>query len=232
MGADGGSINKSTILKLHVERTSNDYKAKDDNLLEFTLNSKWEFCKTSNLPLRLPIVSDYLGNLYNKESVLEWLLCKDKGSKYDDKLIKDISHIKKIHDVIELNNLVEVEGENSKKTRKTFKIKCKYGGDIFGDKLRASFIYCVKCGGVLPRDTLKLISNQNECPICGITLNPDADIIPLNPASQSDVEKLKLRYRNLQDQGLYHDGARIQKRKRDKPTKKPGDNTLKKPKVA
>ncbi|CAL9731064.1 hypothetical protein MOUN0_L00298 [Monosporozyma unispora] len=215
MGADGGSINKSSNLKLHVERTSNDYKARDDNLLEFSLESRWECCKISNLPLRLPIVSDYLGNLYNKESVLEWLLCKDKDTKYDPKLRNEIKHIRKIHDIIELNNLVEVKSKD--KNNRTVKIKCKYGDEIFGDKLKTSFVYCVKCGDVVPKESLHLnLSGTNECkcPVCNEIVAPSNDIIVLNPTSQLDIQNLTDRYNKLCHGNLYHDGTKSKKRKK------------------
>ncbi|CAL9737428.1 hypothetical protein MOSE0_L11034 [Monosporozyma servazzii] len=213
MGADGGSINKSSNLKLHVENTSDDYKAKDDNLLEFSLRSKWECCKISSMPLRLPIVSDYLGNLYNKESVLEWILCKDKKDKYDSNLRNEIKHIKKIHDVVELANLVEVKGND--KNNRSAKIKCKYGDDIFGEKVKTSFVYITKCGDVVPKESIHLFSDgakEYKCPVCNKPFDSEDDSILINPVSQIDIQRLIDRYEKLCNDDIYHDGTKIKKR--------------------
>lgn len=213
MGADGGSINKSSNLKLHVDNTSNDYKAKDDNLQEFSLRSKWECCKISSMPLRLPIVSDYLGNLYNKESVLEWLLCKDKQDQYDSNLRNEIKHIKKIHDIIELTNLVEVKDND--KSNRSVKIKCKYGDDIFGEKVKTLLVYSTKCGDVVPKESIQLFSDNSKeykCPVCSKRFDPANDIILINPVSQMDIQHLNDRYERICADNIYHDGAKIKKR--------------------
>ena len=208
MGADGGTITKSDVLRLHVESASNDYKAKDDNLNDFQLISKWKFCKISNSPLKLPIVSDYMGNLYNKESVLEWILCKNKEDEYDPKLRKQIAHIRRIHDVVELNNLCEIKNvDNSKMVM----IKCKFGDDIFGDKMKVPLVYCVKCGDVFPEKAVKMKSSQGitlSCPVCNRTLDSIDDIIPINPLSQTDIARLEKRYNNLCKANMYHDGTK------------------------
>lgn len=36
--------------------------------------TKWSICSLSGQPLHPPIVADFLGSLYNKEAVLEFLL--------------------------------------------------------------------------------------------------------------------------------------------------------------
>lgn len=214
MGADGGTINKSDVLKLHVESASNEYKAKDDNLDDFQLASRWKFCKISNLPLRLPIVSDYMGNLYNKESILEWILCKDKEDQYETHLREQIDHIKKIHDVVELNNLCEVRDKNDPKI---IKIKCKFGDDIFGDKMKVPLVYSVECGDVFPEKTINmnLIKKKDlNCPVCIKRLSSIDDIIPINPLSQPDIVRLEKRYKALYNDNLYHDRTRKKRKKR------------------
>lgn len=214
MGADGGTINKSDVLKLHVESASNEYKAKDDNLEDFRLASRWKFCKISNLPLRLPIVSDYMGNLYNKESVLEWILCKTKEDQYETNLRKQIDHIKRIHDVVELNNLCEITSVNDPKI---IKIKCKFGDDVFGDKMKVPLVYNVKCGDVFPEKTLKLYRTQKNdlsCPVCNKILDSTDDIITINPLSQTDIARLEKRYKGLCNDNLYHDGTKRKRKKR------------------
>jgi hypothetical protein len=51
---------------------------------ELVRQSKLGSCYLSNMPLEQPIVCDYLGNLYNKHAVLEYLLGKLHGDFADE----------------------------------------------------------------------------------------------------------------------------------------------------
>lgn len=86
MGCDGGTIPKRDELvrmKKKPEQVDKNYE----------LNAKWFHCALSEAELRTPIVCCELGNLYNKEAVLEYLI--DKSS-----VTTDIaSHIRSLKDV-------------------------------------------------------------------------------------------------------------------------------------
>ena len=89
MGCDGGTIPKRdelVRLKKKPEQVDKNYE----------LNAKWFHCALSQAELSTPIVCCELGNLYNKEAVLEYLL--DKSS-----VTTNIaSHIRSLKDVKEL----------------------------------------------------------------------------------------------------------------------------------
>ncbi|CCF55734.1 hypothetical protein KAFR_0A02990 [Kazachstania africana CBS 2517] len=196
MGNDGGSINKHSNLKLSLGRE--DEKINDEDLSQFNTTSRWKYCRLSNKQLELPIVSDYKGNLYNKEAILEWLLSQKKNE-YTHSQIEQLKHIRKLNDVVELHNLEEI-----KVGKEVASLKCSFGEDVFGSNSK-TFIYLAKCGDVLPISTVKIQSNGNKCPACAKKFEP-IDIIQLNPTSKLDLDKLEKRYKDLQINGFYHNG--------------------------
>jgi hypothetical protein len=69
MGGDGGSIPTRTDLVKIRE------KKKDTDPLVL-VRIGWKYCAMSSQILNEPIVADELGNLYNKEAVLKYLMSK------------------------------------------------------------------------------------------------------------------------------------------------------------
>ncbi|KAJ1567440.1 hypothetical protein HK096_009847, partial [Nowakowskiella sp. JEL0078] len=82
MGCDGGSI----PTRIELVKTKQNAVRLDPRFLSIR-------------PLKIPIVADNMGKLYNKEAVIEFLL--DKKAFGDGDLI--CSHITKLRDVINLN---------------------------------------------------------------------------------------------------------------------------------
>lgn len=67
MGGDGGSIpTRADLVKLKNKEKKADPHEQQKNRLSY--------CTMSNQPLSEPIVADELGNLYNKEHVLKYLV--------------------------------------------------------------------------------------------------------------------------------------------------------------
>ena len=90
MGCDGGTIPRRDELvrmKKKPEQVEKNYE----------LNAKWFHCALSQAELQEPVVCCELGNLYNKEAVLEYLI--DKSSVTSDVA----NHIRSLKDVKELN---------------------------------------------------------------------------------------------------------------------------------
>lgn len=79
----------------NIEISSENYS----NLISNYLND-WKYCKLSKNLLDFPILSDYKGQLYNKEEILKFLLNKD----YELLKYKEFSHIRSLRkDLVELN---------------------------------------------------------------------------------------------------------------------------------
>lgn len=86
---------------------------------------KWTSCALSGDTLENPIVSDYIGNLCNKQSVIEYLLgrtghFKNEEAKYkymnQKKYLKEnFNHLKKIKDVFEIKLEIKDKNGNIKK---------------------------------------------------------------------------------------------------------------------
>lgn len=220
MGNDGGSINKLKTLKLNVDVKGQEYVAKDDNQVEFKNSSIWKYCKLSNLPLELPIVSDYIGNLYNKEKILEWLLCRDKLKEYNSDQIQQFQHIKSIHDIVELNGLKMLPKKNNNKLKsKSFNnIECILSGSMFGE---TGLNYIVNCGCVIPRKYFDMTNTKiNTCPNCHKKADIEQETIIINPISNRDKIKLQERYDKLAKNNMYHDNTAKKKKRTKKQTGK------------
>ncbi len=75
MGGDGGSIPTRTDLVKIKE------KKKETDPLDIA-KIGWNYCTMSAQLLTEPIVADDLGNLYNKEAVLKYLMSKKPDPQY------------------------------------------------------------------------------------------------------------------------------------------------------
>lgn len=164
---------------------------------EFDALSRWTTCRLSNKPLRLPIVSDYKGNLLNKEAVLEWLLTPEKED-YSGQQIEMFKHIKSLKDIVDLGNVVD--GKSSV-------LKCEVGDEVFG-KSTTQFEYIASCGHVLPHKLLEQTSVDKRCPVCDGPYS-EIDIVTINPCFEEEHNKLEQRARRLRSQGVAHNCKKI-----------------------
>ena len=91
MGNDGGSI--PTRDELVKTKKKPEQRDKDGHRLYI-----WQHCALSQEPLTKPIVMCQMGRLYNKASVIELLLSKERSSAPPWSV-----HLEKLKDIIELN---------------------------------------------------------------------------------------------------------------------------------
>lgn len=90
MGCDGGTIpTRDELVRLKKKPEQRD---KDGHRLY-----KWQHCAITQEPLRKPVVACEMGRLYNKESIIELLLNKDRVN-----APANTEHIEKLKDVVEL----------------------------------------------------------------------------------------------------------------------------------
>lgn len=89
MGCDGGTIPKRCEL---VREKKKPEKVEKD----IELNARWFHCAISQQELCEPIVSCELGQLYRKESVLEFLLDKSKATTNIAKHIRTLKDVKQL----------------------------------------------------------------------------------------------------------------------------------------
>lgn len=125
--------------------------------------SKWTTCSLSYEPLTHPIVIDKLGNLFNKEALVQALIHK--------KLPKEFGHIRGLKDMIEV---------------KIPNLECPVTGLEFNGKY--AFFAIKKCGHVLSAKAFKEVKSE-VCLVCHEGFE-ERDKIVIN-GSEEDVQVLR-----------------------------------------
>ncbi|KAG4942670.1 hypothetical protein AAZX31_17G073100 [Glycine max] len=170
-GGDGGATgaeSRDCYLNMYADKKPDKVDPNEQRL------SKWHNCALSNEPLREPCVIDKLGNIFNKESLVEALLGK--------KLPKEFGHIKGLKDMINVQ-LSAIPGAED-----GAKFQCPIAGLEFNGKYR--FFALRNCGHVLSAKALREVKSSS-CLVCHKEY-ADLDKIVLNG---SDEEVVILRER-------------------------------------
>ncbi|KAK7265111.1 hypothetical protein RJT34_32727 [Clitoria ternatea] len=145
-GGDGGATgaeSRDCYLNMYAEKKPDKVDPNEQRL------SKWLNCALSNEPLREPCVIDKLGNIFNKEALVEALLGK--------KLPKGFGHIKGLKDMINIK-LSPVPGVDD-----GAKFQCPVAGLEFNGKYK--FFALRNCGHVLSSKALKEVKSS-ACLVC------------------------------------------------------------------
>ncbi len=175
MGGDGGSIPK----RAELVKTSKRGEQADKDMER---DAKWSHCAITQRELVRPIVACDLGKLYNKESVLEYLL--------DKSICDSVSHIKSMKDVTKLN-LTENTGydEKCRKHAGHFDtMASKFMCPVVGIEMNGKYRFCFirSCGCVMSERALKEVPAES-CHKCGKAFIQD-DVIVIN-GNEEDVER-------------------------------------------
>jgi hypothetical protein len=168
-GGDGGATgaeSRDCYLKMYAEKKPDKVDPNEQRL------SKWQNCALSNEPLREPCVIDKLGNIFNKESLVEALLGK--------KLPKEFGYIKGLKDMIKIK-LTSIPGEDD-----GAKFRCPVAGLEFNGKYK--FFALKNCGHVLSAKALKEVKSST-CLVCHEEFG-EADKIVIN-GNEDEVEVLR-----------------------------------------
>ncbi|KAF7116040.1 hypothetical protein RHSIM_RhsimUnG0040000 [Rhododendron simsii] len=176
-GGDGGSTcaeSRDCYLNMYAVKKPDKVDPNEQRL------SKWLNCALSNEPLKHPAVIDLLGNLFNKQALVEALLGK--------KLPKAFGHVKGLKDMVsvELSMIPGLEsgGDVIGGTR----FQCPISGLEFNGKYR--FFALRTCGHVLSAKALKEVKSS-ACLVCHKEFS-ESDKIAIN-GSEEEVEKLRER---------------------------------------
>lgn len=191
MGNDGGSIPTRRELVKEAARnpTTSQIKESQAEQQEYL----WTTDPVTQKPLAQPIVSDAYGKLYNKDTVLEYLL---DASRKDDFERVTLGNVHSLKDIVELKFHSGTQGDKSKQTQWT----CPITEDKLGPGSKA--VYIVPCGHVFSAAALRAVSGD----ICLTCETPYAanDVITIVPVAEDDIAKLTLRLKTLQEKGLTH----------------------------
>ncbi|KAF7806516.1 protein RTF2-like protein [Senna tora] len=148
-GGDGGATgaeSRDCYLNMYAVKKPDKVDPNEQRL------SKWLNCALSNEPLREPCVVDKLGNIFNKEALVEALLGK--------KLPKEFGHIKGLKDMVKIQlSLIPGTEDVNGGTR----FQCPIAGLEFNGKYK--FFALKNCGHVLSAKALKEVKSST-CLVC------------------------------------------------------------------
>ncbi|WZY75590.1 hypothetical protein YC2023_021974 [Brassica napus] len=143
-GGDGGATgaeSRDCYLNMYAEKKPDKVDPNEQRL------SKWLNCALSNEPLAEPCVIDLLGNLFNKEALVNALLLK--------RLPKQFSYIKGLKDMVNIK-LADVVGFDGDTT--SAKFQCPVSGLGFNGKYK--FFALRGCGHVMSAKALKEVKRR------------------------------------------------------------------------
>ena len=165
MGNDGGSI---------PDRTSQiKVKKKKKKILEREIKkTKCNLCSLTKEKLKKPIVGDKLGQLYNKKSVIEYLLNKNKPLGFQ--------HIKSLKNVKELKCIINENGY----------IQCQISQEEFSGLNKFYFLWT--CGCVFSKTAIDELHIKDKCINCNIPFDINNDLISLNYNKHKKIEIQKV----------------------------------------
>ncbi|KUL87229.1 hypothetical protein ZTR_03312 [Talaromyces verruculosus] len=198
MGNDGGSIPTRRELVREAAKAPSATQVKEAQREQ--QEHYWTTDPLSHKPLIRPIVSDSVGNLYNKDSILKYLIGAeddDISSKADcDEILQ--GRVKGLKDVVELKFEVDTEGDS--KNGGGEKWICPVTTKQLGPAVKS--VYIVPCGHVFAEEAVREMKGDT-CLQCNEPYTED-NVIVILPTKEADKQRLMSRGLKLAEQGLTH----------------------------
>jgi hypothetical protein len=173
-GGDGGATgaeSRDCYLSMYLTKKPDKADPNEARLSRFTC------CALSGEPLAAPAVADRLGNLFNKEPLVEALLHK--------RLPKALSHIRGLKDMIPIHLQPKPDADAG---GEEVRFQCPITGLDFNGKYQ--FIAFRRCGHVLSVKALKEVKSS-ACLVCHKEFE-EADKMPIN-GTEEEVAALRKR---------------------------------------
>ena len=177
MGCDGGSIPHRSEMVKEKQKVEQPDK-------EQTRQVKWTTCSLSKLPLVEPIYADALGNLYNYDSILEYLIDRNKFG--------ITPSIRKLKDVVKLKVPRDETGFYCPITKKEM------NGSF-------EFVY-LGCGCCTSQSAITII-DTNYCPVCSKEFSKD-QVVTINPTDSKLQEMIETQKRTKAAAALKRKGEK------------------------
>ena len=197
-----------------------------------TAQYHWTYCALSKRPLASPIVSDYLGRLYNKDAIIEWILKGVEAFGDGEEVLKGrgVTGLKDVV-VVQFQAMDPTPGEEAngngtaeqtEGSERKERWVCPITRKELGTGARA--VYLVPCGCAFAEVAIKETLGKGgkegdaaECLSCGKPYNA-RDVININPTADADIALLQARMKELVSLGLIHSlkkasGEKSKKRK-------------------
>jgi hypothetical protein len=160
MGNDGGSIptRRELVKEAAKALTTTQVKEVQNEQQEY----HWSHDPISRKPLSLPVVSDSAGTLYNKDSVIEYLLAGEGDAKKIEAERVLQGRVSSLKDVVEVKFEVgKEEGDGivgHAGSGRTEKWVCPITGKELGPGAKA--VYLVPCGHAFAGSVVKEVSGE------------------------------------------------------------------------
>jgi hypothetical protein len=117
-----------------------------------TRKYRWTTCLLSKRPLASPIVSDYLGRLYNKDSIIEWLLRGYAAYGDGDEVLE--GRVKSLKDVVEVKfESLEKDTQAGSENARSERWVCSVSRKELGAGVKS--VYIVPCGHAFAQSAVK-----------------------------------------------------------------------------
>ncbi|KAI8936887.1 hypothetical protein NX059_006123 [Plenodomus lindquistii] len=213
MGNDGGSIPKRRELVKEAAKSLTTAQLKE--ALTEQQEYSWSTDPLTRKPLAVPVVSDAAGILYNKDSIIEFLLKDDADAdKAEMKKVGTVKgaveggfaelgnfgdRVKGLKDVVEVKFEVAEQDDGAERTRGERWV-CPVTGTVLGPSAKA--VYIVPCGHAFAGSVVKEVKGS-ACLTCNEPY-AENDIIPIIPSIPTDIARLNLRAKTLKEKGLTH----------------------------
>lgn len=146
-------------------------------------------------------MSDCTGKLYNKDSILEFLIPSDDDNRKEEAERVLQGNVKSLKDVVEVKFEVEETDKPERNTvGRTERWICPITNKELGPSSKA--VYLVPCGHAFSASVVKEVVDE-KCLQCNEPYAPN-DIIPIIPTDEMDIARLLLRVKTLKQRGLSH----------------------------
>ena len=189
MGCDGGTIPKrDELVKTKKKPEEKDKQA--DSI------GKWKYCFLSSEKLRKPIVSCDLGRLYNKESIIQYLLEKETNPNVFVKHIRNLKDVKELNLTEKFNYEERLVEDGQYIDTLDSKFICPVVGLEMNGKYK--FCYLKSCGCVLSERALREV-RSDACHKCDKPYE-EQDIIVINGSEEEiNQQRVKMEERRAKE---------------------------------
>lgn len=213
MGADGGSIPTRVELVKGPSAGPSKSEKKDSHAAKQEYN--WSTDPVTQKPLQSPIVSDALGRLFNKETIIEYLVGAVETSQEQEHTLRGV--IKTLKDVVELHFKIVTEREGKRLSDiRTERWVCPLNENKeLGPENKS--VYIVPCGHVFAESELKNIT-EGTCPECNCAFT-EQNKVSILPDIAGEARLLE-RAKSLKEQGLAHSLKKASKEKKKEKKRK------------
>jgi hypothetical protein len=222
MGNDGGSIptRRELVKEAAKALTTTQVKEVQTEKQEYA----WSTDPLTRKPLALPVVSDSAGILYNKDSIIEYLLADPADQKKEEwgKLLE--GRVGGLKDVVEVKFEVEDGEREHDSGGRREKWVCPITRSELGPGSKA--VYLVPCGHAFAGSVVKEVSGET-CLQCNEPYASN-DVIPILPIVDLDIARLRLREKTLKERSLSHSLKKVkgEKKKKRKAEKEANGETV------